>query len=97
LRHVQHYAHRDVHVVSVVGISAFQLSRIYSQGWNAAKKLVANGAVDADAKTAAALNPYRATRTAGERARWAKGFTDALQSTAVPFNAASGSFRRPAG
>jgi hypothetical protein len=69
-------------------ISAFQLSRIYSQGWNAARKLVAEGAVDADAKTAAALNPYRTTRTAEERARWAQGFTEALRSKAVPFNAA---------
>ena len=66
--------------------SAFQLSRIYRQGWNAAKKLVADGAVDADAKTGAALNPYR-TRTAEERERWAQGFNDALRSTAVPFNA----------
>ena len=57
--------------------NAFQLSRIYSQGWNATRKLVAQGAVDADAKTAAALNPYR-TGTAEERARWAKGFTEAL-------------------
>jgi hypothetical protein len=67
--------------------SAFQLSRIYRQGWNAARKLVAEGAVDADAKTAAALNPYRTTRTAGERERWTLGFTDALRSKAVPFNA----------
>jgi hypothetical protein len=70
-----------------VDSSAFQLSRIYRQGWNAARKLVAEGAVDADAKTAATLNPYQTTRTAEERARWAQGFTDALRSTAVPFNA----------
>ncbi len=74
--------------------SAFQLSRIYSQGWNAAKKLAADGDLDAGGKTAAALNPYR---TAVESVRWAKGFNEALQSTAVPFNTAGGSSRRPAG
>lgn len=79
--------------MSVVDNSAFQLSRIYSQGWNAAKKLVADGGHDADAKTAAALNPYR---TAEESARWARGFTEALQSIAVPFRAPRGNSRRPA-
>jgi hypothetical protein len=67
-----------------VDSSAFQLSRIYSQGWNAARKLLADGALDADVKAAAALNPYRTTE---ESARWTKGFNEALQSTAVLFNA----------
>lgn len=74
--------------MSAAGANAFQLSRIYRQGWNTARKLVAEGAVDADAKTAAALNPYQTTRTVEERERWAQGFTDALRSKAVPFNAA---------
>ena len=74
--------------------SAFQLSRIYRQGWNAARKLVAEGAVDADAKTAAVLNPYR---TAAESERWAKGFNEALQSVAPPFSMPGGSSRRPLG
>ncbi|MGQ0741414.1 MAG: hypothetical protein ACT4OG_03845 [Alphaproteobacteria bacterium] len=65
--------------------NAFRLSRIYSQGWNAARKLVAEGAVDSDAKTAVVLNPYR-HGTAEERERWTKGFTEALQSTAAPFS-----------
>lgn len=76
--------------------NAFQLSRIYSQGWNAARKLVAEGAVDADAKTGAALNPYR-TRAPAQSERWAQGFNDALQSKALPFNAAGGSSRHPPG
>jgi hypothetical protein len=66
-----------------VNSSAFQLSRIYSQGWNAAKKFLADGALDADVKAAVALNPYR---TAEESVRWAQGFTEALESVAVPFN-----------
>ena len=50
--------------------SAFQLSRVYSQGWNAARKLLAAGKGDLDAKAAAARNPYR---TGEENARWTKG------------------------
>lgn len=76
--------------------SAFQLSRIYRQGWNAARKLVAEGAVDADAKTGAALNPYR-TREPAQSERWAQGFNDALRSKAVPFNMTGGSSRHPSG
>jgi hypothetical protein len=75
-----------------VNNSAFQLSRIYSQGWNAARKLLADGALDADVNAAAALNPYR---TAEESVRWAQGFTDALHSVAVPFNALGGKPWRP--
>ena len=74
--------------------SAFLLSRIYSQGWNAAKKLVAEGAVGAsakdNAKTVVALNPYR-QGTDEQRERWTKGFTEALQSTAAPFHVPRGS------
>lgn len=66
---------------------AFLLSRIYSQGWNAAKKMMADGSREADEKTAAALNPYR---TIEESARWAKGFNEATQSMAPPFVARSG-------
>jgi hypothetical protein len=73
----------------------FQLSRIYRQGWNAARKLVAEGAVDADAKTGVALNPHRA-HTPAQSERWAQGFNDALRSKAVPFGKAGGvSGRQP--
>lgn len=73
--------------------SAFQLSRIYGQGWNAARKLVADGASDAGEKQAATLNPHRGGE---ERERWAKGFAEALQGHAGSFNTRSGSSWRPA-
>ena len=57
--------------------SAFQLSRIYGQGWNAAKQLLADGPEDLHPKQAATLNPYQ---SAAERARWNKGFEEGLLS-----------------
>ena len=57
--------------------SAFQLSRIYGQGWNAAKQLLADGPDDVHPKQAATLNPYRSD---AERARWSKGFEEGLVS-----------------
>lgn len=56
-------------------LDAFRLSRIYREGWNAAKKQIAAGLVDADESSVSALNPHR-TKT--ERARWAEGFDEAL-------------------
>jgi len=53
--------------------SEFRLSRIYAQGWNAARTLVKSGD---DAADAAKLNPYR---SGSERARWHEGFTKALE------------------
>ena len=73
--------------------SAFVLSRIYSQGWNAAKKLLASGRGDVDAPQAAASNPYR---TAEERSRWTKGFMEALESPTKPSAAPGGISRRNA-
>jgi len=61
--------------------SAFQLSRIYSQGWNAAKKLLAEGGADISETHAQKLNPYR--DGAGAE-RWAKGFKEALQGRSGP-------------
>ena len=80
--HIHPYAHHHADALTIVDATAFQLSRIYSRGWNAAKALVADGAHDADEKTAAALNPYRNSKSE-EYTRWTKGFTDALQSRAV--------------
>jgi len=57
--------------------NAFQLSRVYGQGWNVAKQLLADSAGDLDPKQAAALNPYH---SAEERTRWSKGFEDGLLS-----------------
>jgi hypothetical protein len=53
---------------------AFQLSRIYGLGWNAGKKLLAEGV---DPKRAAPPNPYT---TIEERGRWSQGFEAALRS-----------------
>src|SRR5258708_10066767 len=76
-----------------VDTSAFQLSRIYSQGWNAARKLLAAGKSDLDASDAAAHNPHP---TGEENARWTKGFMEALQSRAGSFASPGGSSWRPA-
>jgi hypothetical protein len=73
--------------------SDFQLSRIYSQGWNAARKLLAAGKSDLDANEAAARNPYR---TVEESSRWTKGFMEALGSRAGPFASPGGSSWRAA-
>jgi len=73
--------------------SAFQLSRVYSQGWNAARKLLAAGKSDLDASAAAARNPFS---TGEESARWTKGFMEAIQSRAGSFATPGGSSWRPA-
>ena len=57
-------------------ISAFNLSRIYGQGWNAAKKQLADRDEDSPPPTAG-TNPYT---TVEERERWSKGFEDGLRS-----------------
>ena len=57
--------------------SAFQLSRIYGQGWNAAKQWLADHDRDPNPKQAAKLNPHHALE---ERARWTKGFEAGLLS-----------------
>jgi hypothetical protein len=74
--------------------SAFVLSCIYSQGWNAAKKMLAVGTGDMAASQAAATNPYRAGEAGEERERWMKGFTEALASPAGPFVGTGGHIRR---
>jgi hypothetical protein len=56
-------------------LKAFDLSRIYREGWLAAKKQMAAGLVDADAASVSAVNPHFAAKA---RARWAKGFREAL-------------------
>ena len=52
--------------------ASFRLSRVYAQGWNAARQLSANTL--ADAASMAALNPYTSEP---ERSRWDQGFTNA--------------------
>jgi len=56
-------------------LKAFELSRIYREGWTAATKQMATGLIDADEPSVSALNPHPAEP---ERARWAKGFNEAL-------------------
>jgi hypothetical protein len=58
-------------------MNAFQLSRIYAQGWNAAKKLLADGNSGTDESQSRTLNPYRSTQ---EAARWTAGFEESLRS-----------------
>ena len=57
--------------------SAFELSRIYGQGWNAAKQLLAEGPDELPPNQATALNPYHSV---AERTRWTKGFEEGLLS-----------------
>jgi hypothetical protein len=72
---------------------AYEFSRIFRQGWNAAKKLLADGRPLDSHTDAAALNPYSAGQ---EHLRWAEGFEQALSSPAKPFNTPGGSAWRPA-
>jgi hypothetical protein len=53
--------------------SAFRLSRIQAEGWNAARKHLSD---DLDDAKIARLNPYDGVQ---ERARWHTGFTGALE------------------
>ena len=54
------------------GPASFHLSRVYAQGWNAARQLSADTPVDP--KTMATLNPYTSEP---ERTRWNQGFVNA--------------------
>ena len=72
---------------------AYEFSRIFRQGWNAAKTLLAEKHFGVDGADAAALNPYRVV---DERARWSEGFEQALSSRAKPFSTPGGSTWRPA-
>lgn len=56
-------------------MNQFELSRVYAKGWSAGRASgLGSSAIAVDAEIDA-LNPYQA---AGERARWAAGFKDAL-------------------
>ena len=73
--------------------TAFGLSRIYAQGWNTGKKLLASGKWEAAAPHVAARNPYS---TPEEQSRWTKGFMDAFESRSGPFTTPGGNSWRPA-
>ena len=72
--------------------NAFALSRIYAQGWNAGKKLLAGGNGDVTAHDMAARNPHS---TPEERLRWIKGVTDAFASQAGSFTTPGGNSWHP--
>jgi len=57
------------------GTGAFELSRAYGEGWKAAKRLLASVKGDIDASEVAARNPHD---TPEKRARWTKGFVEAV-------------------
>jgi hypothetical protein len=67
--------------------SAYVLSRIYAQGWNAGKKLAAGGKGEFSSAVTAVRNPYA---TPEEQSRWMKGFTDSFQSRGEPFTTPGG-------
>jgi hypothetical protein len=55
-----------------IGPASFQLSRIYAEGWNTARRLAANSL--AGSKAMVELNPHKSEP---ERSRWNEGFLDA--------------------
>lgn len=71
--------------------NAFQLSRIYSQGWSAARAALAANPAGVEASEGS-LNPHD---TAAKRARWSEGFQAALLSRGRLFNTPGGSSWRP--
>jgi hypothetical protein len=73
--------------------NSYEFSRIFRQGWNAAKKLLADGDSSDVRAEAAGLNPYSTTQ---ERVRWAEGFEQALASPAKSYNTPGGNAWRPA-
>jgi len=73
--------------------SAYVLSRIYAQGWNEGKKMLASGKAEISSASAGVRNPYA---TPEEQARWMKGFTDSFERRAGPFTTPGGnSWRGP--
>jgi hypothetical protein len=76
----------------MVDTKSYEFSRIFRQGWNAAKKLLADGEVSDNPSDKAALNPYSSTE---ERERWAEGFEQALSSPAKSYNTPGGNALRP--
>jgi hypothetical protein len=53
---------------------SFPYSRIFAQGWNAARR--SSLEIAADPEKVAAANPYK---TAHERARWDEGFARGME------------------
>jgi hypothetical protein len=76
---------------SQMDLRAYQLSRIYGQGWKAAKEMLLDRPEGLNAEPPAPENPHE---TLEERARWSKGFEDALRSNTGAHGSANiGSWR----
>lgn len=60
------------------GASSFRLSRVYAQGWKAARDAMAAGRIELSADEAAALNPFTSDV---ERQQWKQGFRDGSERT----------------
>jgi hypothetical protein len=56
---------------------AYRLSRVYGQGWKAAKEMLLDRTEDLHAKSTGPENPHD---TVEDRVRWGQGFEDALHS-----------------
>jgi hypothetical protein len=70
--------------------NAYRLSRIYGQGWKAAKEMLLDRPEGLDA----ASPPENPHETLEERTRWSKGFEDALRSNTGAHGSANiGSWR----
>lgn len=66
--------------------NAYRLSRIYGEGWKAAKKRLVDHPDALQRKPAGSDNPHEVPE---ERARWSKGFEDGLRSNAGARGASS--------
>ena len=60
---------------ATIELSAFKLSRIFAEGWNAARDLSTEASDKLTLRAMTALNPYG---NEPERSRWVEGFTKAL-------------------
>ncbi len=54
--------------------ASFRLSRVYAEGWNAARRLPAN--IRPEASTMTTINPYTSEP---ERTSWNQGFANASE------------------
>jgi hypothetical protein len=63
-----------------VSANAFQLSRLYAEGWNVANKLLSEESNDITLQKMEALNPYPDDP---ERAKWSEGFSAFLKKSLV--------------
>jgi hypothetical protein len=65
---------RGARVPAISDISPYKLSRVFAEGWNAARKLSSTVCDGLNGDGIAALNPYASEPA---RSRWTEGFTKA--------------------